>query len=39
VFGPDIVEEVEHLVQQVRENLRVAQTRQKRATRMLVVEI
>jgi transposase InsO family protein len=29
VFGPDIVEEAEQLVQQVRENLRVAQTRQK----------
>jgi transposase InsO family protein len=29
VFGPNIVEEVEQLVQQVRENLRVAQTRQK----------
>jgi hypothetical protein len=29
VFGPDVVEEAEQLVQQVRENLRVAQTRQK----------
>jgi hypothetical protein len=29
VFGPDIVEEAEQLVQQVRENLRVTQTRQK----------
>jgi hypothetical protein len=29
VFGPDIIEDVERLVQQVRENLRVAQTRQK----------
>jgi transposase InsO family protein len=29
VFGPDIFEEAEQLVQQVRENLRVAQTRQK----------
>jgi hypothetical protein len=29
VFGPDIVEEAEQLVQQVRENLRVAQTCQK----------
>jgi hypothetical protein len=29
VFGPDIVEEAEQLVQRVRENLRVAQTRQK----------
>jgi hypothetical protein len=29
VFGPDIVEEAEQLVQQVREKLRVAQTRQK----------
>jgi hypothetical protein len=29
VFGPDIVEEAEQLVQQVRENLRIAQTRQK----------
>jgi hypothetical protein len=29
VFGSDIVEEAEQLVQQVRENLRVAQTRQK----------
>jgi hypothetical protein len=29
VFGPDIVEEAEQLVQQVRENLRVAQTHQK----------
>jgi hypothetical protein len=29
VFGPYIVEEAEQLVQQVRENLRVAQTRQK----------
>jgi hypothetical protein len=29
VFGLDIVEEAEQLVQQVRENLRVAQTRQK----------
>jgi hypothetical protein len=29
VFGPDIIEDGEQLVQQVRENLRVAQTRQK----------
>jgi hypothetical protein len=29
VFGPDIIEYAEQLVQQVRENLRVAQTRQK----------
>jgi hypothetical protein len=29
VFGPNIVEEAEQLVQQVRENLRVAQTHQK----------
>jgi hypothetical protein len=29
VFGPDIIEDAEQLVQQVRENLRVAQTRQK----------
>jgi hypothetical protein len=29
MFGPDIVEEAEQLVQQVRENLRVAQTHQK----------
>jgi hypothetical protein len=29
VFDPDIVKEAEQLVQQVRENLRVAQTRQK----------
>jgi hypothetical protein len=29
VFGPEIVEEAEQLVQQVRENLRVAQTHQK----------
>jgi hypothetical protein len=29
VFGPDIIEEAEQLVQQVREKLRVAQTRQK----------
>jgi hypothetical protein len=27
VFGPDIIEDAEQLVQQVRENLRVAQTR------------
>jgi hypothetical protein len=32
VFGPDIIEEAEQLVQQVRENLRVAQTRQKSYT-------
>jgi hypothetical protein len=32
VFGPDIVEEAEQLVQRVRENLRVAQTRQKSYT-------
>jgi hypothetical protein len=29
VFSPDIIEDAEQLVQQVRENLRVAQTRQK----------
>jgi hypothetical protein len=29
VFGPDIIKDVEQLVQQVRENLRVTQTRQK----------
>jgi hypothetical protein len=29
VFGPEIIEDAEQLVQQVRENLRVAQTRQK----------
>jgi hypothetical protein len=29
VFGPDIIKDAEQLVQQVRENLRVAQTRQK----------
>jgi hypothetical protein len=29
LFGPDIIEDAEQLVQQVRENLRVAQTRQK----------
>jgi hypothetical protein len=29
VFGPDIIEDAEQLVQQVRENLRVAQTHQK----------
>jgi hypothetical protein len=29
VFGPDIIEDVEQLVQQVGENLRVAQTHQK----------
>jgi hypothetical protein len=29
VFGPDIIEDAKHLVQQVQENLRIAQTRQK----------
>jgi hypothetical protein len=38
VFGPDIVEEAEQLVQQVRENLRIAQTRQK-SYAMFAVEI
>ena len=29
LFGPDIIEDVEQMVQTVRENLRIAQTRQK----------
>ena len=29
LFGPDIIEEAEHMVQTVRENLRIAQSRQK----------
>ena len=29
LFGPDIIEDAEHMVQAVRENLRIAQSRQK----------